>query len=126
MRMLLTLSISTLVLLSSVAATDEPAPANSTPIQTGTGHPFACGDYSRGQVLLVSVDGKVQWEYPAPHCNDLWVLPSGNLLFVTGHGVMEVDRERHVVFSYESTSEIYACQRLPMATHLSPSATPGV
>ncbi len=40
------------------------------------------------------------------------VLPNGNLLFNTGNGVKEVTREKEVVFSYESMSEIYACQRL--------------
>ena len=45
-------------------------------------------------------------------CNDLWVLPSGNLLFNTGDGVMEVRRDKKVAFSFESKSEIYACQRL--------------
>jgi hypothetical protein len=39
-------------------------------------------------------------------------LPNGNLLFVTGHGVKEVTRDKKVVFDYESKSEIYACQRL--------------
>jgi hypothetical protein len=55
----------------------------------------------------------VEWSYDAPNANDIWVLPNGNLLFNTGHGVKEVTRSRKVVFSYESTSEIYACQRLP-------------
>ena len=41
------------------------------------------------------------------------MLPNGNLLFNTGHGVKEVTREKTVVFDYESPSEIYACQRLP-------------
>jgi hypothetical protein len=76
------------------------------------GHPFACTDYSQGKVFIVSADGKVEWEYPAPSSDDLWVLPNGNLLFVTGHGVKEVTREKKVVFSYESKSEVYACQRL--------------
>jgi hypothetical protein len=40
------------------------------------------------------------------------VLPNGNLLFNTGHGVKEVTREKKVVFEYSSKSEIYACQRL--------------
>jgi len=77
-----------------------------------TGHPFACTDYSQGKVLLVSAAGKVQWEYPAPACNDLWVLPNGNLLFSFLHGVKEVTKEKEVVFSYETPSEVYACQRL--------------
>ena len=82
------------------------------PTQQGRGHAFACADYVQGKVFIVSAEGKAEWEYPAPSCNDLWVLPSGNLLFTTGHGVKEVTREKKVVFAYESKSEIYACQRL--------------
>jgi hypothetical protein len=76
------------------------------------GHPFACTDYTQGKVFLVSATGKAEWEYPAASCNDLWVLPGGNLLFNTGHGVREVTRDKQVVFDYQSKSEIYACQRL--------------
>lgn len=83
------------------------------PIVTGVGHPMACTDYTQGKVFLVSAQGKVEWEYPAKSCNDLWVLPNGNLLFNTGHGVKEVTRQKEVVFQYDSESEIYACQRLP-------------
>jgi len=73
---------------------------------------FVCTDYIQGKVFVLSAEGKVEWEYPAENCNDLWVLPNGNLLFNTGHGVKEVTRNKEVVFSYESKSEIYACQRL--------------
>ena len=73
---------------------------------------FVCTDYTQGKVFVLSAEGKVEWEYPAENCNDLWVLPNGNLLFNTGHGVKEVTRNKEVVFSYESKSEIYACQRL--------------
>lgn len=76
-------------------------------------HLFACTDYTQGKVLIISKTGKVEWEYPAERCNDIWVLPNGNLLFNTGNGVKEVTRKKEVVFSYESKSEIYACQRLP-------------
>jgi hypothetical protein len=75
-------------------------------------HRFACADYVQGKVFIVAADGQVEWEHPAASCNELWVLPSGNLLFTTGHGVQEVTREKKVVFHYESKSEIYACQRL--------------
>jgi len=85
------------------------APAS---IQTVQGHRFACTDYSQGKVFVVSAEGKVEWEYAAPSSNDLWVLPNGNLLFNTGHGVREVNRAKEVVFDYQSASEIYACQRL--------------
>jgi hypothetical protein len=83
-----------------------------TAVQTGKGHRFVCTDYTAGKVFIVSAEGKVEWEYPAKSCNDLWVLPNGNFLFNTGHGVQEVTREKKVVFNYESKSEIYACQRL--------------
>lgn len=73
---------------------------------------FACTDYTQGKVFLVSATGVAHWEYAAPSCNDLWVLPNGNLLFNTGHGVREVTRDKQIVFDYTSKSEIYACQRL--------------
>jgi len=76
------------------------------------GRPFACTDYTQGKVFIVAPDGKVEWEYQTKSCNDLWVLPNGNLLFNTGHGVREVTRDKRVVFDYQSKSEIYACQRL--------------
>jgi hypothetical protein len=87
-------------------------PASPAPIQTGKGHRFACTDYSGSKVFIVNEEGKVEWEYAASSCNDLWVLPNGNLLFNTGHGAKEVTREKTVVFEYKSKSEIYACQRL--------------
>ena len=76
-------------------------------------HSFACTDYTGGNVYIISDSGKIEWSYPAANCNDIWVLPNGNLLFNTGNGVKEVTRTKEVVFSYESKSEIYACQRLP-------------
>lgn len=76
------------------------------------GHHFACTDYTQGKVFIVAPDGSIEWEYQTKSCNDLWVLPNGNLLFNTGHGVTEVTRDKQVVFDYQSKSEIYACQRL--------------
>jgi hypothetical protein len=77
-----------------------------------THHSFACTDYSQCKVFIISETGKVEWEYPAENCNDIWILPGGNLLFNTGKGVKEVNRKKEIIFSYESKSEIYACQRL--------------
>lgn len=81
-------------------------------VQTGQGHRFAAADYSGGKVFVVAADGKVEWEYATGTCDDVWVLPNGNLLFNTGKGVLEVTRDKQVVFLYESPSEVYACQRL--------------
>ena len=80
--------------------------------QQAVKHTFVCNDYTQGMVFIISVEGKLVWQYPAEQCNDLWVLPNGNLLFNTGKGVKEVTREKKVVFEYLSKSEIFACQRL--------------
>jgi len=75
-------------------------------------HSFLCADYTQGIVCIISDDGKLLWQYPAERSNDVWALPNRNILFNTGNGVKEVTRDKEVVFSYESKSEIYACQRL--------------
>ena len=59
-------------------------------------------------MFLIGTDGQPTWSYDAPDTNDLWVLPGGNLLFTTGHGVIEVTREKRVVFRYDTSEEIYA------------------
>lgn len=75
-------------------------------------HKFLCSDYSQGIVCIISEEGKLIWQYPAERCNDVWLLPNGNFLFTTGNGVKEVTIDKEVVFTYESKSDIYACQRL--------------
>lgn len=74
--------------------------AAESPVQTGVGHPFACTDYTRGKVYIVSAQGQVQWEYQTGSCDDLWVLPNGNLLFNTHFGVAEVRRAKKVVWTF--------------------------
>ncbi|MBI5801266.1 MAG: cellulase family glycosylhydrolase [Verrucomicrobia bacterium] len=96
-------------ILGALMPSAPSAKAVATPVIS---HRFVCADYIQGRIFIVSTNGSVEWEHPAPSCNDLWALPNGNLLFTTGHGVREVTREKKVVFSYESKSEIYACQRL--------------
>jgi len=75
-------------------------------------HTILCADYTQGIVCIISDEGKLLWQYPAERCNDVWALPNGNILFNTGNGVKEVTRDKKVVFTYESKSEIYACQKL--------------
>ena len=89
------------------------APPLSAQPGSGPGHAFVCTDYNQGKVFVISPEGIIEWEYDgATNANDIWVLPGGNLLFNTGHGVKEVTRDKRVVFHYDSSSEIYACQRL--------------
>ena len=102
----LLLTVALLIITVSAFAADHP-------IQIGKGHLFACGDYSGNKVCIIDADGKVLWQHKAPHCNEVWVLANGNILFTTGKGVKEVTRDNKVVFDFQPNSEIYACQRLP-------------
>lgn len=86
--------------------------AAQEPASFAAGKPFACGDYSGKKIFLIGPDGQATWEYDSGRCNELSVLPNGNLLFNTGFGVQEVTRDKRIVFDYRSKSEIYAAQRL--------------
>ena len=109
--------LSALVFLATVTLPATPGLGPAVLAQ----HPFVCADYTGGKIFAVSAAGKIEWEYPAPNCNDLWILPGGNLLFTTGTGVREIARAGkpgeadRVVFNYDSpsNSEVFACQRLP-------------
>lgn len=72
---------------------------------------FAGTDYSQG-IVFVMENQKIVWKHKAPDSNDLWILPNGNILFTTGHGVLEMTRQNDTIFHYESPSPIFACQRL--------------
>jgi len=98
--------------LCAFALSLTPMSMAESPSSQVVGRSIACADYTAGKAFILSADGKIEWEQPAPHCNDLWVLGNGNVLFSTGHGVKEVTRAGATAFSYESKSEIYACQRL--------------
>ncbi len=73
---------------------------------------FLCADYTGGKICIVDTSGKIVWEYPAKNSNDVWMLSNGNILFNDGNTVKEITRDKHIVFEYKSTGEIFACQRL--------------
>lgn len=102
------------VLSGSVAVSaQEATPSTAVEVQSGPGHRFAAADYTGQQVHIVNADGVIEWSYDTGGaCDDIWVLPNGNVLFNTGTGVTEVNRAKEVVFRYDSESEVYACQRL--------------
>ena len=82
--------------------------ASSLFAQTKT---FAGADYSQG-IVFVMENNQMVWKHKAPDSNDLWILPNGNILFTTGHGVLEMTRQNDTIFHYESKSPVFACQRL--------------
>ena len=76
------------------------------------GRAFALGDYSGNKMCVVNADGTIRLKQRAIHCNDLWLLPEGHILFSTGFGAKEIDAQGNVCFEYKSLSEIYAVERL--------------
>jgi hypothetical protein len=106
------------VLLAAAAA----VPAQADPLVPRW---FAAADRAQGKVFVIVEDGRAVWEYDAPHTRDLAVLPGGNILFTTGHGVLEVTPEKDVVFRFDSENEIDACQRLPEGRTLVGDSTAG-
>ncbi len=99
----------------SVTVASFAAEASEPPVRHTLGRAFACADYGGCHVYLVDKNGKITWEYPAQYPQDIWVLPSGNILFTHVRGVMEVTREKEIVWRYDTAegNEIHACQPLP-------------
>ena len=82
---------------------------------TRAAHPVLICDSGNNRVCVVSVDGKIEWEYPAVHPQDCWRLPSGNYLFCYRDGALEVTPGKVKVWEYSAPAqtEVHACQPLP-------------
>lgn len=85
-------------------------------------HSFLCSDIGAQRVFKVSAAGNIEWEYPAKHCTDAWMLDNGNVLMsfngtvndtIPDRGVREVNSEKEIVWEYKSIGEVWGCQRLP-------------
>ena len=95
---------------------------------------FACeGEH---KVMLWATDGKVAWEHPAEMSRDVWRLPNGNVLFCYNNqynshhndnpsGVMEVSLDQRVVFHFQTTGQVWSCQRLADGNTLIGAASQG-
>ena len=77
-------------------------------------HSFLCSDYGGNMIYMVSCDGEIIWEYEANRPQDVWQMPSGNILFTHLRGVKEVTMEKEVVWEYnvEKPNEVHSCQPL--------------
>lgn len=67
-----------------------------------------------GKTAIIGEDGKAAWEYHGGS-RDGFVLPNGNVLLAYGDRVVEVTREKQVVFTYQRSKEngeIGTAQRL--------------
>ena len=92
----------------------SPLAAQPSIIGQPSGQILTAGDQ---RVMVLSPAGEVLWEYPTKLTHDVWMLPSGNVLFADGETVTEVTRGKQVVFQYRAAEQkgggTYACQRLP-------------
>jgi len=78
-------------------------------------HAFLCSEHAHDRVVLLDEAGRLRWEYPVPHPQDVWMLPNGNILTTYYQGVREVTRNKEVVWEYttQKPNEIPNCQPLP-------------
>ncbi len=63
-------------------------------------HSFLCSDIGAQRVFKVSKSGEIEWEYPASHCTDAWMLDNGNVLMSFNEkesGVREVSPDKKIV-----------------------------
>lgn len=94
----------------------DPLPVNQTIGEIE--YSFLCSDNGNDSIYQISTTGKIEWSYPASNCQDIWNLPNGNVLFTYHHGengsggVMEVTKQKRVVFNFETEGEVHTCQRL--------------
>ncbi len=100
--------------LLPLTITSYGAEQDKTPKQA-VRHSFLCSDIGAKRVLRISAAGKIEWEYPADQCTDAWMLEGGNILMsFTGkkRGVREVTPDKKIIWEYDTSSEVWGCQRL--------------
>ena len=104
--------IATFALVLSVAASCHAAKDKAESVVK---HAYIFSDIGAKRVFKMSADGKIEWEYPADQCTDIWMQKNGNILMsFTGkkRGVREVSPDKKIVWEYLTASEVWACQRL--------------
>src|SRR5262245_49480338 len=91
--------ISILLLACCVTFTDHTVLADEL---KSAGYRLLASD--KGRVAIVTTMGEVEWETPTKaDVHDLWLLPSGNVLFLFSPAkVVEMNRDKQVVWEYES------------------------
>ena len=117
MKPLALLSLLALLALAAAPVLRAAGPPTPTPSPVSgklEGKLLAVGD---GRVLILNPDGSIGWQHQAAGLlHDVWMLPSGNVLYADGNSVTEITPDRKVVFQYKAADShgggTYACQRL--------------
>lgn len=111
--LVVSLSVCLPVRAAATRSRTAPPPRQVT-VQSGVGHEFICTDDTQGKVFIVSEKGRIEWEYPAPHANDIWALDSNDFLFSIRDGLMRVTRDKEVLNKYLTKGAIYGLQLVPI------------
>ena len=103
---------SILVLLFVVLVT----PFSLAEVKDGPKYNFVFADFSKGEVCVMSDEGKITRTYAAKDPNDVWALQDGGVMFAHRGGVRQFDGDGKLVFEWKSKTskdEIHTCQPLP-------------
>ena len=102
---------------------------------TGPGRRFLAGDDSTRRLAIVAPDGSYEWEMKIGGIHDAHLLPNGNVLLQLGfQRVVEVDREKKIVWEYDSGKmngnagqrvEVHAFQRVENGLTMIAESGPG-
>jgi outer membrane protein assembly factor BamB len=77
------------------------------------GHRYIGTTFSQNKMFVMGADGKIEWQMPVPDCFDVWQLPNSNFLVVSrAKGILEIDKDKNIVWSYKPLKETYGAQRL--------------
>ncbi|NOS68477.1 MAG: hypothetical protein HOP33_00920 [Verrucomicrobia bacterium] len=104
-------SIQSALLLLALAGSVTPIRSADDPALSGIRHSYLV---MGGKTAIIGEDGKATWEYDGG-TRDGFVLPNGNVLLAYSDRVVEVTRDKQVIFSYQRSkenSEIGTTQRL--------------
>jgi hypothetical protein len=76
---------------------------------------FLGTSHEKKLIYIMDELGRMVWDYPVANPQDVWLLPSGNVLTTHLHGVREVTPDRQVAWEYtvEPPEEVPSCQPLP-------------
>lgn len=120
--MLRTTIAATLTAIALTTATWAADPEAPSPDSTKITHRFLTAGSGTPIVAIVAADGQIEWSYPTGgNCNDAWLLPGGNVLFVYQKGAKEVTPQKKIVWEYTDTqpnAEVHSVQKLPDGNYL--------
>jgi WD40 repeat protein len=108
----------TLPELSVMYVISEPAKNNLLPYEL-----FYTSEEDK-KIVRYDNQAKIIWEYPAEISRDLRLLSNGNILFCYNNnydarksknpsGVLEITPDKRIVFEYQTTGQVFSCDRLP-------------